>query len=307
MKKLELDLSVKLGPLKLKNPIMSASGTFGYGLELINFCPPQNLGAAITKGVSLKPWGGNEGPRMFEVASGLINAIGLENMGVEVFIEKALPPLKKLGAVVCANILGNSLDEYAALAKILSKTEVDFLEVNISCPNVAKGGLSFGADARSASEVTAAVYENLRGKPFMVKLAPLTADIVAVAKAVEKQGATAVSLINTIPSMGVDLEKRTFQLANKVGGLSGPAIKPVALRQVWLCAQNLEIPVVGVGGIMTAKDALEFILVGATAVEIGTATLIDPRAPMVILKGIEEWLLKEGLSNLEELRGSIKA
>ncbi|UQZ89926.1 dihydroorotate dehydrogenase [Deltaproteobacteria bacterium Smac51] len=300
------DLSVKIGPLNLKNPVMTASGTCGYGLELKKFCPPEELGAVITKGVSLTPWPGNQTPRMAESASGLINAIGLENMGVEAFVAKALPALKATGATVGANILGHSPEEYGALSKRLSLTDIDFLEVNVSCPNVACGGLAMGATPEGVAEVTAAVRENRGDKPFIIKLTPQTADIVAVALAAEREGATAVSLINTIPAMAVDLNRRRPVLANVTGGLSGPAVKPVALRQVWQCASNLKIPVVGLGGIFSARDALEFILVGATAVEIGTATLTDPAAPVKIIEGLRQWMLKEGLDDLDQLRGSLK-
>lgn len=303
---MNLDLSVNIGPLRLQNPIISASGTFGYGLELADFCPPQKLGAVITKGVSEKPWPGNPSPRMAEAASGLINAIGLENMGVEAFVADALPPLKAAGATVGANILGHSAEEYARLAKRLSQTQVDFIEVNVSCPNVAKGGLAVGATPEGVAEVTAAVRENAGGKPFVIKLTPQTGDIVATALAAEREGATAVSLINTIPAMAVDLARRRPVLANITGGLSGPAIKPVALRQVWLCASQLSIPVIGLGGIFSARDALEFILVGATAIQIGTATFIDPTAPMRILADMRTWMEEEGLESLDELRSSLK-
>lgn len=300
------DLSVKLGPLTLKNPVMTASGTFGYGLELKDFCPPELLGAVITKGVSLTPWPGNPSPRMKETTGGLINAIGLENMGVEAFIEKALPQLKATGATVAANILGHSPDDYGRLAARLAETDVDLIEVNVSCPNVACGGLSFGASPKMVGEVAALVAENCGGKPFMVKLTPQTADVVEVALAAQEAGAAAVSLINTIPAMAVDLDRRRPSLANVVGGLSGPAIKPVALRQVWQCASALSIPVVGIGGIRTAGDALEFILVGATAVEVGTATLVDPGAPLKIIEGIRQWMLREGMDDLSQLRGGLK-
>ena len=299
------DLTVQLGPLTLKNPVMTASGTCGYGLELKDFCPPEKLGAVVTKGVSLTPWAGNDTPRMAEAAAGLINAIGLENMGVEAFAQKALPALKAAGAVVGANILGHTAEEYGRLAARLAATDVDFLEVNVSCPNVACGGLAFGADPAMVGEVARAVRDNCGGKPFLVKLTPLASDIVAVARAAEAAGAAAISLINTIPALAVDLDRRQPKLANVVGGLSGPAVKPVALRQVWLCAQALKIPVVGLGGISTARDALEFILVGATAVQVGTAALIDPRAPMLIIKGIRDWMAREGLSDLNQFRGSL--
>ncbi len=302
----QTNLKVRLGSLELKNPVMTASGTFGYGLELRRFCPPELLGAVITKGVSLTPWAGNESPRLAETAGGMLNAIGLENMGVEAFIREALPPLKAAGATVAANILGHSPEEYGRLAARLSGTGVDLIEVNVSCPNVSCGGLAFGADPSAVAEVTRAVRENCGGKPFMVKLTPQTSDVVAVALAAEAAGADAVSLINTIPGLAVDLDRRRPRLANIVGGLSGPAVKPVALRQVWQCARALSIPVVGLGGIACARDALEFILVGATAVEVGTATLVDPRIPLKIVEGIREWMLGEGLEDLGQLRGALK-
>ncbi len=302
----EVKMNVQLGPLTLKNPVLSASGTFGYGIELKNFCPPEALGAVITKGISQEPWPGNETPRMAESASGLINAIGLENMGVKAFTQKALPTLKKTGATVGANILGHSLNEYAAIAGDLASTDVDFLEVNVSCPNVAAGGLSFGADPQFVAEITSAVRENCPAKPIVVKLTPQVANIVPVAQAAETAGATAVSLINTLPALAIDLKSRRPKLANVVGGLSGPAIKPVALRLVWQAASALKIPVIGLGGIMTAEDALEFIVAGATAVQIGTASLIDPRTPLNIIDGLQRWMCREGLENFDQIRGTLK-
>ncbi len=302
----EPNLSVRLGPLTLKNPVMTASGTCGYGLELARFCPPAALGAVVTKGVSLTPWPGNPGPRMAETAAGLINAIGLENMGVGAFIAEALPPLKAAGATVAANILGHSAEEYGRLAARLAVTDVDLIEVNVSCPNVACGGLAIGAEPSSIFEVTQAVRENCGGKPFLVKLTPQVADVAAVARAAEAAGATGLSLINTIPAMAVDLARRRPKLANITGGLSGPAVKPVALRQVWQAASAVKIPVVGLGGIATAEDALEFILVGAAAVQVGTATLVDPRTPLTIINGIRDWMRQEGLDDLGQLRGSLK-
>lgn len=299
-------LKVQLGPLELKNPVMTASGTCGYGLELKKFCPPEQLGAVVTKGVSLTPWPGNESPRMAETAGGMLNAIGLENMGLEAFVEKALPALKAAGATVAANILGHSPEEYGRLAARLAQSQVDLIEVNVSCPNVACGGLAFGSDPSAVAEVSWAVRENCGQVPFMIKLSPQASDVVAVARAAEAGGATAVSLINTIPGLAVDLDRRRLKLANIIGGLSGPAIKPVALKQVWQCAQALSIPVVGLGGIVSARDALEFILVGAAAVQVGTATLVDPRAPINIINGIKHWMIKEGLKDLAELRGALK-
>lgn len=302
----EPSLKVQLGPLELKNPVMTASGTCGYGLELKKFCPPEELGAVVAKGVSLKPWPGNDSPRMAETAGGLLNAIGLENIGLTAFVEEALPALKATGATVAANILGHSPEEYGRLAAGLAQSPVDLIEVNVSCPNVACGGLAFGSDPGAVAEVTRAVKENCGSVPFMIKLSPQASDVVAVARAAEAGGAAAVSLINTIPGLAVDLERRRPRLANVVGGLSGPAVKPVALRQVWQCAQALSIPVVGLGGIASARDALEFILVGATAVQVGTATLVDPRAPINIINGLRQWLAREGLKDLAELRGALK-
>ena len=301
----EPDITARLGPLVLKNPVLTASGTFGYGLELKDFCPPAALGAVIVKGLSLSPWPGNPGPRIFEIPGGLMNSIGLENMGVEAFIDRALPPLLEAGATVGVNILGRSPEEYGRLAARLAGTGAHFLEVNVSCPNVAKGGAAFGSDPRAVEEISRAVRE-MGGKPFVVKLTPLVSDITAVARAAEAAGAAAVSLINTLPGLVVDLARRRPRLGGGLGGLSGPAVKPLALRQVWLCAQALKIPVVGLGGIATAEDALEFILAGAEAVEVGTATLIDPRAPLTILEGLKDWLRREGLTDLGQLRGTLK-
>ncbi|MDR3039046.1 MAG: dihydroorotate dehydrogenase [Candidatus Adiutrix sp.] len=300
------DLTTRLGPLTLKNPVLAASGTFGYGLELRDFCPPEILGAVIVKGLSLEPWPGNPGPRMVETPGGLMNSIGLENMGVEAFLERALPPLLATGATVGVNILGHSPEDYGRLAARLAGSGAHFLEVNVSCPNVARGGAAFGADPRAVAEVCRAVREMGGGLPFLVKLTPLAADIAAVALAAETAGAMGVALINTIPGLAIDLARRRPRLGGGVGGLSGPAIKPVALRQVWLCARALKIPVVGLGGIGTAEDALEFILAGAAAVEVGTATLVDPRAPRLILEGLRAWLVKEGLNDLSEIRGALR-
>ena len=300
------DLTARLGPLTLKNPVLTASGTFGYGLELRDFCPPEALGAIIVKGLSLSPWPGNPGPRMLEIPGGLMNSIGLENMGVEAFVTRALPPLLASGATVGVNILGRSPEEYGRLAARLAGTKAHFLEVNVSCPNVAKGGAAFGSDPRAVDEISRAVREAGGGKPFLVKLTPLVSDITAVALAAEKAGAAAVALINTLPGLAVDLARRRPRLGGGQGGLSGPAIKPLALRQVWLCARALTIPVVGLGGIITAEDALEFILAGAEAVEVGTATLIDPRAPLTILEGIKDWMAREGIPDLGHIRGALK-
>jgi dihydroorotate dehydrogenase (NAD+) catalytic subunit len=301
------DLSVKIGPLKLKNPVLAASGTFGYGLELAAFCPPQALGAVITKGLSLRPWPGNPRPRIVEAGFGLINAIGLENVGAQAFLEKYLGPLKKTSAAVGANVLGQSPQDYVALTQLLAQSPVDFIELNVSCPNLKHpGGLSFGADPLTLAEITENSVKAANDKPVVVKLPPLVTDIVALAKIAQESGAAAVSLINSLPALSIDLETRAANLANGPGGLSGPPIKPLALRQVALCAKALAIPVIGLGGIMTHQDALEFIVAGAEAVQIGTGLLVDPTLPMQIISEMSSYLARNNLKNLGQLRGTLK-
>jgi dihydroorotate dehydrogenase (NAD+) catalytic subunit len=300
------DMTVKIGSLVLKNPVIAASGTFGYGLELKDFCPPERLGAVITKGVSPDPWPGNPQPRAAEGAGGLLNSIGLENMGVDRYISDALPALKATGAVVGANILGRSPSDYALLAAKLSDSEADFLELNISCPNLqGGGGLSFGADPELASSITRDVVKAAGKLPVVVKLPPLVSDMALLARKCEEAGASAISLINSLPAMAIDLHSRRPKLKNVTGGLSGPPIKPLALRQVCLCARAVSIPVIGMGGISTAEDALEFILAGASAVQVGTAILRDPRSPVFIIEGVAKhlWDVEE---DLEHFRGSLQ-
>ncbi|MDR2353150.1 MAG: dihydroorotate dehydrogenase [Deltaproteobacteria bacterium] len=299
------DLSVSLGKLKLKNPVIAASGAFGYGLELLNFTPPEKLGAVIVKGLSLEPWKGNPGPRALEYVGGLMNAIGLENMGIIAFLNQALPELKKTGAIVGANILGRSPEDYALLAERLANSPIDFIEINVSCPNLKdNGGLSFGTNPELAAKITQKVTQKAPHLPVVVKLPPLVSDIRELAKKVEESGAAAISLINTLPGLTVDLERKKPRLKNVVGGLSGPPIKPLALRQVYFTSQVIKIPVLGLGGILNATDALEFILAGASAIQLGTAILQDPQSPLKILEGITDHLtrLKE---NLNTFRGSL--
>jgi dihydroorotate dehydrogenase (NAD+) catalytic subunit len=299
------DMRVRIGPLTLRNPVIAASGTFGYGLELRDFCPPALLGAVVTKGVSTDPWPGNPQPRAAEDAGGLLNSIGLENMGVDRYLAEALPALKAAGATVGANVLGRSPEDYAKLAWKLADSDADFIELNISCPNVkGKGGLSFGADPALAARITREAVDAAGRKPVVVKLPPLVSDIALLARVCEDAGAAAISLINSLPAMAIDIHTRKPRLGNVTGGLSGPPVKPVALRQVCLCARAVGIPVIGMGGIATAEDALEFILAGATAVQVGTAILRDPRAPVFIMEGIEKhlWDIEE---DLEHFRGSL--
>ncbi|MDR2339917.1 MAG: dihydroorotate dehydrogenase [Deltaproteobacteria bacterium] len=292
----EPDLSTDLGFLTLKNPVIAASGTFGYGLELLPFCPPEALGAVIPKGVSLAPWAGNPGPRACEASGGLINAIGLENMGIERFLTEALPPLKARGATVGVNVLGSEPEDYPRLAERIAGSGADFIELNISCPNLKKGGLSFGQDPNVAGSVIRESVAAAKGIPVVAKLPPLVSDMANLASISEKSGASAISLVNSVPALAVDLATKGPKLANVTGGLSGPPIKPLALRQVYVASGAVSIPVIGMGGIFTAEDALEFLLAGASAVQVGTATLADPRAPLRIIQGIGDYLRKTGES-----------
>ena len=299
------DLAVRIGSLTMANPVMTASGTFGYGSEFYRFTDLKRLGAVVMKGISLEPRAGNPPPRIVETACGLLNAIGLENVGVEAFISEKLPYLEKNGLKVVVNVLGNRLEDYVALARRLDDVAgVAALEVNISCPNVKEGGVAFGTDPKMAATVTQAVRQ-ATSLPLIVKLSPNVGDIALMGRAVAEAGADAVSLINTLLGMAIDLKSRRPKLANVVGGLSGPAIKPVALRMVWQVAGAVKIPVIGIGGIMNATDALEFIVAGASAVQVGTANFVNPAATAEIIRGIEDYFRAEQLSSLAQLRGSL--
>ena len=300
------DLSVSLCGLTLKNPVMAASGTFGYGREFSEFVDPGALGAVVTKGISLRPRPGNPPPRITETPAGMLNAIGLENVGLDAFIRDKLPWLRSRGAVVAANILGDTVAEYAEMAGRLGQTSgVALLEINVSCPNVAAGGLAFGTNPRATADVVRAVTA-AGPLPVMVKLTPMVSDIIAVARAAVDAGAHALSLINTIPAMAVDLAGRKPRLANVIGGLSGPAVKPVGLRLVWQVAGAVDVPVVGIGGIMNAEDALEYMLVGASAVQIGTANFINPRATLDIIDGMTSYLVAQNMDRITDLIGRIE-
>ncbi len=299
-------LAVDIGGLVLRNPVMTASGTFGYGEEYAAFNDLNSLGAVIVKGLSLEPRPGNPPPRITETASGMLNAIGLENVGVRAFIAEKLPFLRGFDVPVIANIFGESVEEYERLAGILDRAKgVRGLEVNISCPNVKKGGIAFGADPDAAAEVTRRVKAATR-LPVIVKLTPNVTDIAAIAESVEAAGADALSLINTITGMSVDVERRIPHLKNVTGGLSGPAIKPVALRMVWQVVRRVSIPVIGIGGIVSASDALEFMIVGARAVQIGTASFTDPCAVSRIIEGLESYLAGHGISDINDLVGTLE-
>jgi dihydroorotate dehydrogenase (NAD+) catalytic subunit len=300
------DLTTKLGPLELKNPVMTASGTFGYGLEYGSLMDLNLLGAVVIKGLSLKPMPGNPPPRIVETACGMLNAIGLANVGLDAFLGEKLPKLRQIETKVIANIYGHHVEEYGELAAALRGVEgVDALEVNVSCPNVDCGGMAFGIDPAVAATVTERVVKNT-DKPVIVKLSPNVTDIKLVAKAVEDAGADIVSLINTITGMAVDVETRTPKLANVVGGLSGPAIKPVALHMVYQVARTVKIPVIGMGGILNYGDALEFLIVGAGAVEIGTANFVNPRASLDVLDGLTRYCADHGIRHIGEIVGSLK-
>lgn len=300
-------MQVDIGGIVLKNPVMTASGTFGYAREFDELMDLSCLGGIIVKGLSLEPSKGNPPPRIVETPGGMLNAIGLENVGVDAFIKGKLPFLKTRSVPVFANIYGKTIEEYAELARRLDGVEgVAGLEINISCPNVKAGGIAFGSDSQSARSVVRAVRQATR-LPVMVKLSPNVTDIVEIAESVEGAGADSVSLINTITGMAIDARTRRAVLANITGGLSGPAIKPVALRMVWQVAGRVDIPVIGVGGIMDAEDAVEFLIAGASAVQVGTANFINPRATQDIVEGLETYMLENNIDSVDDLIGSMVA
>ena len=300
------DLKVNLGAIELQNPVMTASGTFGYAREFEGLVDLNRLGAIIVKGLSLEPTKGNPPPRIVETPCGMLNAIGLENVGIDVFVQEKLPFLQTLFPPIFANIYGTSIEEYAELAARIDELEaISGVEVNISCPNVKAGGIAFGADPNSAFKVVKAVRKKT-SKQLIVKLSPNVTDIIIIARSAEEAGADALSLINTITGMAVDIETRRPKIANITGGLSGPAIKPVALRMVWQVAQAAKIPVIGIGGIMTAADALEFFIAGATAVQIGTANFVNPHTTLDIVDGIEKFLAQNKKDRVADIIGTLE-
>lgn len=301
-----MNLSVKIGNLELKNPVMGASGTFGFGREYEDFLDVNEIGAIVTKGVTPKPRAGNPGVRIAETPSGMLNCIGLENPGVDAFIYDILPKIKKYNTAVIVNISAGSVEEYAEMAWRLDIDGVDAVEVNISCPNVKEGGIVFGTDPKAAVAVTHAVKTHTK-KTVIVKLSPNVTDIVQMAKAVEEAGADAISMINTLTGMAIDINTRKPLLGNITGGLSGPAVKPVALRMVWQVAKAVNIPIIGMGGIASAEDAIEFLLAGATAVAVGAHNFIDPSALKVIADGISEYMQKHNIEDVNELVGALQA
>jgi dihydroorotate dehydrogenase (NAD+) catalytic subunit len=304
-----LDLSVQLAPrnkrgLLLSNPVMTASGTFGYGTEYADVIDIQRLGAIICKGTTLKPRPGNPQPRLWETAGGVLNSIGMENIGIEALIKEKAPLWAKWKVPVIVNILGESIEDYVKLAKLLDGAAgVSGIEVNISCPNISAGGMEFGSNPEAAAEVTAAVKAKT-SLPLIVKLSPNVTDVAEIASAVAEAGADAISLINTLRGMAIDTQTRKPLLGNVCGGLSGPAIKPVALYMVYQVAQKVKVPIIGCGGIASANDALEFLMAGASAVQVGTANFTNPCTPLDIIDGIERFMKKEGIRNLSELIGA---
>ena len=299
------DLRVNIGALALKNPVMTASGTFGYGLEFADLIPLDGLGGIIVKGTTLKPREGNDYPRMAETASGMLNCVGLQNKGVDYFCEHIYPQIKDIDTNMIVNVSGSSPEDYAECAARIDALEnIPAIELNISCPNVKDGGMAFGTTCQGAESVVKAVRERYH-KTLIVKLSPNVTNIADIAKACEAQGADSVSLINTLMGMAIDIERRKSLLSIGTGGLSGPCVKPVALRMVWQVAKAVNIPVVGLGGITTATDAIEFLMAGATAIEIGTANFLDPAVTIKVRDGINEWLDAHGCKDIHEIRGCL--
>ena len=298
-------MSVKIAGVELKNPVMTASGTFGSGIEYSEFIDLSRLGAVVTKGVAIAPWPGNPTPRVAETASGMLNAIGLQNPGVETFCSRDLPFLRQYDTKIIVNVCGRTTEDYCQVVERLSGEPVDLLEINISCPNVKSGGIAFGQDPRAVEAITKEI-KKIAKQPVIMKLSPNVTDITEIARAAEAGGADALSMINTLTGMKIDIHRRAFALANKTGGLSGPAIKPVAVRMVYQTAQAVNIPIIGMGGIVSGEDAVEFLLAGASAVSVGTANFTNPRAAMEILQGIEDYMVRYGIEKVTDLIGAVK-
>lgn len=300
-----VDLNVKINQLELSNPVMTASGTFGYGLEFADLVPLGEIGGIIVKGTTLEHREGNDYPRMTETASGMLNCVGLQNKGADYFCEHIYPQVKDIPTNIIVNVSGNSIDSYAACAaKIDALDKIPAIELNISCPNVKEGGMSFGVSCEGAASVVRAV-RRVYHKTLIVKLSPNVTDIADIARACEAEGADSVSLINTLMGMAIDIERRKPKLSIRTGGLSGPAVKPVAVRMVWDVAHAVKIPVIGLGGIMNAEDAIEFMMAGATAVQIGTANFIDPMVTFKVKTGIADWLERHGCKSVQEIIGAV--
>ena len=299
------DMSVNIAGVELKNPVMTASGTFGSGAEYSEFVDLNQLGAVVTKGVANVPWPGNPTPRIAETYGGMLNAIGLQNPGIDVFCERDIPFLKKYDTKIIVNVCGKSTEDYCEVVERLADEPIDMLEINISCPNVKEGGIAFGQDPKAVEAITREVKKYAK-QPVIMKLSPNVTDITVMAKAAEAGGADVLSLINTLTGMKIDINRRTFAIANKTGGMSGPCVKPVAVRMVYQVAQAVKVPIIGMGGISNAEDALEFILAGATAVSIGTANFTNPYATAETVRGIEEYMKKNNIEDIGSLIGAVR-
>lgn len=300
-----MDMRVNLAGVELKNPVMSASGTFGSGMEYGDFVDLNSLGAVVTKGVANVPWPGNSTPRIAETYGGILNAVGLQNPGIDVFIKRDIPFLKQYDTKIIVNVVGKTTKDYVEVVEKLISEPVDLLEINISCPNVKEGGIAFGQDRKAIEDITKAVKKAAK-QPVIMKLSPNVTDIVEMAKAAEAGGADVLSLINTITGMKIDIHKRQPVLANKTGGLSGPAIKPVAVRMVYQVSHSVNIPVIGMGGIMSGEDAIEFLLAGATGVGVGTANFMNPHATVDIIQGIKEYMERYQITDIRKLIGAVE-
>jgi len=300
-----VNTKVTLAGVELKNPVMTASGTFGSGAEYGEFVDLNQLGAVVTKGVANVPWPGNPVPRIAETRSGMLNAIGLQNPGIDLFCKRDIPFLKQYDTKIIVNVCGRTTEDYLEVVERLADEPVDLLEINISCPNVKHGGIAFGQDPKAVEAITRAVKEKAK-QPIIMKLSPNVTDITVMAKAAEAGGADVLSLINTLTGMKIDIHKRAFALANKTGGLSGPAVKPVAVRMVYQVANAVSLPIIGMGGIQTAEDAVEFLLAGATAVSVGTANFTNPYATVEIARGIEQYMARYGFEDVNDLIGLVK-
>ena len=299
-----MNTSVTIAGVTFKNPVMTASGTFGSGMEYGDFVDLNRLGAVVTKGVANVPWPGNPTPRVAEVYGGMLNAIGLQNPGIDVFLKRDIPFLQQYDTKIIVNVCGKTVEDYLEVVEKLNDSAADMLEINVSCPNVKEGAIAFGQKADCLFDITSKIKNEAR-KPIIMKLSPNVTDITEMAKAAEAAGADAISLINTITGMKIDIHKRTFALANRTGGMSGPAIKPVAVRMVYQASHAVKIPVIGMGGIATAEDAIEFLLAGATAVSVGAVNFMNPYATVEIIEGIEQYITKYGVEDIQELIGAV--
>lgn len=299
-----MNTSVTIAGVTFKNPVMTASGTFGSGMEYGDFVDLNRLGAVVTKGVANVPWPGNPTPRVAEVYGGMLNAIGLQNPGIDVFLKRDIPFLQQYDTKIIVNVCGKTVEDYLEVVEKLNDSAADMLEINVSCPNVKEGAIAFGQKADCLFDITSKI-KNVARKPIIMKLSPNVTDITEMAKAAEAAGADAISLINTITGMKIDIHKRTFALANRTGGMSGPAIKPVAVRMVYQASHAVKIPVIGMGGIATAEDAIEFLLAGATAVSVGAVNFMNPYATVEIIEGIKQYMTKYGVEDIQELIGAV--